>query len=146
MVWWIWVLVGLALVAVEVVTPGGIIMLFFGAAALFVGALVVLGLGGPVWFQWALFSVLSVASLLTLRGPILRKMKAGSDHPDQIDSLLGNTVVVAQDLAPGAQGKAELRGTSWTVQNVGDKSLTRGQTCDVEKVEALKLFVREIGT
>ena len=67
MTWWIWIIFGLLLLAAEVMVPGGIIMLFFGAAALIVGLLVALGLGGPIWLQWALFSVVSVVSLLALR-------------------------------------------------------------------------------
>ena len=74
MTWWIWILVGLALLAVEIAIPGGIIMLFFGVSAMIVGVLVALGVGGPLWFQVLLFSVLSVVSLLTLRGTILRRM------------------------------------------------------------------------
>ena len=97
--------------------PGGIIMLFFGAAALIVGLLVALGLGGPIWLQWALFSVVSVVSLLALRGPILRRMSSSPEQGDSIDSLVGKTAVVAERIAPGALGKAELRGTSWTAKN-----------------------------
>ena len=140
--WWIWVLGGLVFLAVEVATPGGVIMLFFGAAAVIVGILVVLGLGGPVWIQWALFSTMSVVSLLTLRGPILRRIKARGGQSDSVDSLLGVTVIVSEDLAPGSQGRAELRGTSWTVENVGDAPLARGQECVVEQVDGLKLFIR----
>ena len=69
------ILVGLGLLAVEVAMPGGIILLFFGVSAMIVGVLVALGLGGPPWFQVLLFSLLSVVSLLTLRGPILRRVK-----------------------------------------------------------------------
>ena len=102
-----------------------------------------LGLGGPVWVQWALFSVLSVVSLLTLRGPILRRMKASGDHTEPIDSLVGKTVTVSQELAPGAEGRAELRGTSWTARNVGSGPLAAGQSCVVEETEGLKLLVKE---
>ena len=101
--WWIWILVGLGLLAVEVIVPGGIILLFFGAAAIVVGAFVWLGIGGPVWFQWAMFSVLSVASLLTLRGPILRKIKAADDEAEYVDSLVGMAVVASEDIVPGAK-------------------------------------------
>ncbi len=143
MTWWIWIIFGLLLLAAEVVVPGGIIMLFFGAAALIVGLLVALGLGGPIWLQWALFSVVSVVSLLALRGPILRRMRSSPEQPDSIDSLVGRTAVVAESIAPGALGKAELRGTSWTAKNVGKQSLEAGQTCVVEQVEGLQLNIRE---
>jgi membrane protein implicated in regulation of membrane protease activity len=142
MTWWLWILAGLVLMVAEVVAPGGIIMLFFGVAALIVGALVAAGLGGPVWFQWLLFSVLSIVSLVTLRGPILRRMREGVARSAQVDSLVGELVLLITDLAPGAEGKVELRGTSWTAKNVGDRPLSKGQQCKVDRIDGLKLFVR----
>ena len=140
--WWIWILVGLGLLAVEVIVPGGIILLFFGAAAIVVGTFVLLGIGGPVWFQWAMFSALSVASLLTLRGPILRKINAADDEAEYVDSLVGMAVGASEDIVPGAEGKAELRGTSWGTQNVGTEPLARGEDGVVERVDGLKLYIR----
>jgi len=144
MLWWMWLLVGLGCLAAEVLLPGGIFMLFFGAAALLLGGLTAIGIGGPAWFQWGLFSVLSVFSLLTLRSPILRWLHRGADASDAVDSLLGKTVLLAEDLAPGAEGKAELRGTSWTARNVGDVHLARGESCAIEQLDGLKLLVRRI--
>ena len=140
--WWIWILVGLGLLAVEVIVPGGIILLFFGAAAIVVGTFVLLGIGGPVWFQWAMFSALSVASLLTLRGPILRKINAADDEAEYVDTLVGMAVGASEDIVPGAEGKAELRGTSWGAQNVGTKPFARGEDGVVERVDGLKLYIR----
>ena len=142
MTWWIWILVGLALLALEVAIPGGIIMLFFGASALIVGVLVALGVGGPLWFQALLFSGLSVVSLLTLRGPILRRMNSADDLADPVDSIAGKQALVLGDIAPMAEGKVELRGTPWTAHNVGDSPLSAGQTCIVDRVDGLKLYVR----
>jgi membrane protein implicated in regulation of membrane protease activity len=142
MTWWLWILAGLVLMVAEVVAPGGIIMLFFGVAALIVGALVAAGLGGPVWFQWLLFSILSIVSLVTLRGPILRRMRGKVTRSAQVDSLVGKPVVLITDLAPGAEGKVELRGTSWTAKNIDDRTLSKGQQCKVDRVDGLKLFVR----
>lgn len=142
MTWWIWILLGLALLAVEVAIPGGIIMLFFGVSAIIVGLLVALGVGGPLWFQALLFSVLSVVSLLTLRGPILRRMTPSDGLTDQIDSITGKQAVVFDDIAPMTEGKVELRGTSWTAHNIGKSPLTAGQKCVVDRVDGLKLYVR----
>lgn len=142
MEWWIWILAGLALMAVEVIIPGGIILLFFGAAAMVVGVLTWLGIGGPQWMQWALFSVLSVVSLFTLRGPILRRMKGSTADAEFVDSLVGLAVVVNEPLAPGAEGKVELRGTSWGAHNVGAESLAVGEKALVERVDGLSLFIR----
>ena len=140
--WWIWILGGLALLALEIVIPGGIIFLFFGVAALIVGVLVALGLGGPLWFQWLLFSVLSIVSMLTLRRPILRRLQINLDETDTIDNFRGERVRVAEELQPGAEGKGEFRGTHWTVENVGDTVLAADSSAIVERVEGLRLFIR----
>ena len=81
-------------------------------------------------------------SLLTLRGPILRRMTARDDPAESIDTLLGKSVVALDDLAPGAEGKVELRGTSWTAENTGEASVAKGQKCVVERIDGLKLFIR----
>ena len=96
----------------------------------------------PVWFQAVLFSVLSVVSLLTLRGPILRRMNSADASAGQIDSIADEPAVALGDIAPGAEGKVELRGTPWTAENVGDGPLTAGQKCTVDRVDGLKLYVR----
>jgi membrane protein implicated in regulation of membrane protease activity len=145
MEWWLWVIAGLALLALEMLIPGLIIFLFFGAAAILMGVLQKLGLAGPIWLQWVLFSVLSIVSLMTLRGPILRRISRKDENQPAIDSLVGREVVLLTDLAPGSPGKAELRGTSWSVVGAHGESLPRGARSIVEAVEGLTLHVRAAG-
>ena len=140
--WWLWILAGLALMGVEILIPGLVVFLFFGAAALILGLLQGIGLAGPVWLQWLLFSVLSVVSLMTLRGPILRRFDRRGPSQEGIDSLIGQSVVLLADLTPGIPGKAELRGTSWSVIGESKESLPRGTRCTVEAVDGLTLHVR----
>ena len=61
MQWWHWAVLGLALGLLELATPGGFFILFFGIGALLVSVLVMLGIAGPLWLQWTLFPVLSVS-------------------------------------------------------------------------------------
>jgi membrane protein implicated in regulation of membrane protease activity len=141
MLWWAWVILGLALLGLEVVTPGGFFVLFFGVGALVVGVLVVLGVGGPPWAQWLTFSVVSVASLVLFRGRLLAWFKEDRPGP-QLDTLRGEVATLLEDLPPGAIGKAELRGTSWTAQNGDERHLVKGQRCRVTRVDGLTLYVR----
>ncbi len=142
MSWWIWILAGLALLAVEIMVPGGIIFLFFGVSAIVVGILAAIGVGGPLWMQALIFSVMSVVSLLTMRGPILRRMDAHGFEADEVDSLVGEDVVLSEKIGPNGKGKGELRGTSWTVVNLGDTAMSKGQARTVERVDGLTLYVR----
>jgi membrane protein implicated in regulation of membrane protease activity len=142
MSWWVWVLAGLALLAVEVLTPGGFFVLFFGLGALVVGLLVAVGIGGPPWAQWLMFSVLSVVSLLLFRRRLIDFFRAGEGRGVGVETLIGDAGVLLEDVAPGAIGKAELRGTVWTVRGAEDRPLKRGQRVRVQRVEGLTLWVR----
>lgn len=137
MIWWMWVLVGLGLLVVEVVTPGGLFALFFGLGALVVALLSFAGVGAT--WQWIAFTLLSVALLLGLRRT-LRDRIATSGPP--VDSLVGEQAVLLQDLAAGDVGKAELRGTPWIARAASGVPLLAGQRCRVERVEGLTLWLR----
>jgi membrane protein implicated in regulation of membrane protease activity len=141
MTWWMWILIGLTCLVLELMTPGGVIMLFFGVAGLLVGILVAVGLGGPVWFQVLAFSILSIVSLLTLRGPVLRRMKSGGQSL-KIDTLVGKEVVLLESLVAGDVGKAELRGTVWEARTTSSTPLKKNTRCLVERVDGLSLWVR----
>ena len=91
-------------------------MIFFGIAALTIGALHLFQIAGPVWFQFLLFSVISVASLLLFRNPLIRVLKLDG-APGDVDSMVGETAVPLEDIPPGAVGRAELRGSAWTARN-----------------------------
>lgn len=136
MIWWLWVLSGIVLLAFEVATPGGLFALFFGVGALLVAPLAALGVSEAV--QWFAFSGLSLVGLLTLRGRLLRRL---SRHPSVQPELLGEQAVLLTDLSAGGQGKAELRGTTWTVRTTSELPLQAGQRCLVERVEGLTLWV-----
>jgi len=140
MTWWSWIIVGLALLGAELLTPGGFFVFFFGLAALAVGGLASLGLGGPLWLQCLLFSALSVGSIALFRHRLVRWLGAHPERP--VDSLVGEVGTIQEPLAPNGVGKVELRGTVWTARNVGPRLLRPGERCRVARVEGLTLMVR----
>jgi len=141
MVWWIWILAGLALLALELLTPGGFFVLFFGLGAMAVGVLVALDLAGPLWAQCLWFSALSIGSLVLLRSRLRQLLQGSEGHGVGVETLVGEVAVLADDLEPGAVGKAELRGTTWSVRNAGAARLHRGQRCRVHRVDGLMLWI-----
>lgn len=141
MVWWYWMVLGLALLGAEMTTPGGFYILFFGLSALLVGTMAGLDLVNVDWLQWLLFSAIAVGSLLLFRGPLLARISAGRQaHPD-VDSMLGEVAIPLEALQAGAIGKAELRGTTWTAKNVGPTAFRKGQRGKVIKVDGLTLWI-----
>jgi membrane protein implicated in regulation of membrane protease activity len=141
MIWWYWLLLGLVLLGAEMMTPGGFYILFFGLAALMVGAIAWLDLVQGDSTQWLLFSGLAVAFLLLFRGPLLARINAAEvKHPD-VDSMLGEIATPVDTLAAGAVGKVELRGTTWSARNTGLTPLIKGQRSKVTGMDGLTLLI-----
>jgi membrane protein implicated in regulation of membrane protease activity len=141
MIWWYWILLGLVLAAVELATPGGFFFIFFAIAALVLGLIEVGGVLEADPLQWGLFSVISVASLALFRKPLLALM--GRGRPDEaVDSLVGELAVAADAILPGQFGRAELRGSTWTVRNIDATAVGAGERCRVVAVRGLELDIR----
>ena len=144
MAWWHWIVVGLVLIALEMAASGGFYVIFFGIAAIAIGLLHALDIAGPLWFQILLFSVISVASMLFFRRPLLRWMNLEGPGTD-VDTLVGQTAIPLDDIEPGAVGRAELRGTVWTARNRASAALRKGQRCTVTGVDRLMIFLEPEG-
>ena len=146
MPWWLWMLLGFALLAVEVFTPGLFYFFFFGVGAILVGALVGVGVDASISLQWLLFSIFSVATLLLFRQKLVALLdsKNTNARTGDLDSIVSEVVILMDDLAPSAVGKAEGRGSSWTVVNGGSEPLRKGQRCRVYQMEGLTLWVRAL--
>jgi len=138
MSWWLWVLSGIALLVVEMLTPGGLFALFFGVGAL--ATAIVAAVGAPATAQWLLFTAISIVLLATLRRTLQEKLRARPSPP--IDSLVGEEVVLLGEIPAGGEGKAELRGVPWRARVASGISLRAGQRCKVERVDGLTLWVR----
>lgn len=140
MSWWLWVLAGVALLIVEIVTPGGLFALFFGVGALCVAALAAIG-AGPI-VQWITFPVVSVILLVALRRRLQERL--GSTPSVPVDSLVGQEVLLLQDVPAGGQGQAELRGVPWSARAASGIPLAKGQRCKVERVDGVVLYVTAV--
>ena len=142
MPWWGWVVVGAVLLGAEIVVPTDFYLVFLGLSALAVGLVGAAGLEAPAWVQWALFGVLSVVSLVFFRQQVRARFVERVSDPRVDDTLVGEVATLTEPLAPGATGRAELRGTAWNVRNAGPTPLAAGSRARVERVEGLLLHLR----
>jgi membrane protein implicated in regulation of membrane protease activity len=141
MTWWFWIVLGLGLSALELATPGGIVIVFFGVAALVVGLLALANIAGPAWVQWLLFPIFALISLRLFRQPVMNRLGIGGERSD-VDTLVGEIAVVVEPMLPNGHGRAELRGTTWSARNAGSVPLLSGQRCRVVAVQGLMLDLR----
>lgn len=139
MPWWIWVLAGFLLLAIEFVSTTMHLGLF-AVGAFVVAILVGFGVDMPLWGQLLTFAGVSIAAFVFIRPMLVRQLKLNVTK--NVDTLSGEQAIPLEDLAPGAQGRAELRGTTWSARNVGSEALTKGQRCVVDRVDGLMLLIR----
>ena len=85
-----------------------------------------------------------MGSLLAFRNPLIRWLRLDTG-PDDVDSLVGELATPLEDIAPGAVGRAELRGTVWSARNTGPALLARGQRCTVRAVDRLTISITPEG-
>lgn len=140
MVWWAWIVLGAALLGAEVALSTDFYLVFFGISGIVVGLLAVVGVTLPGWGQWLLFAALAVAGFVGYRN----RLRARLLRPDRElqEQVVGHVAIVRGEIAPGAVGSVELRGTVWRAENAGDRSLADGESCAVAEVEGLTLRLR----
>jgi membrane protein implicated in regulation of membrane protease activity len=129
-----WLAGGLVLLVVELVTPAGFYVLFFGLGALTVGVLERIGLAESALSQWLIFSVASLTYLFLFRGRLQNRVKRGTG---EVDTLLGEIAIPRERIGPGALGRVDLRGTLWTARNDAAVAVEPDERCRVVRVEGL---------
>jgi membrane protein implicated in regulation of membrane protease activity len=115
---WSWWVLGLVLLAAEVVAPG-VFLVWIGIAAIITGALSLLLWDAGFWVwqaQLVFFAILSVAAAVIGRR-LLARSGDTSDEPllnQRGARLIGRTAVLEQPIAEG-RGRIRLDATTWTV-------------------------------
>jgi inner membrane protein len=140
MAWWIWVLIGFLLLALELASPS-LHIGFFGIGAILMGLAVALGLDAALWLEFLLFAGLSLLLLLVLRSP-LRNRFGHHERSSRVDSISNEAAVTLEKIAVNAIGKAELRGAPWNARNVDQRDLEAGERCRVQQMDGLTLLIR----
>lgn len=116
---WTWWVLGLVLLAAELIVPG-VFLVWIGLAALVVGALSILFWDDSFWawqLQLPLFAVLSIAAALAGRRYVYSNRNT-SDEPflnQRSAALVGRTAVLGEPILEG-RGRIRLDDTYWVVK------------------------------
>jgi inner membrane protein len=140
MAWWIWIILGAALLAAEAIVVADFYLVFFGLAAIVLGLLGVLGVELPGWVQFLLFATLASAGLVLYRDRLKRRLQK-ADRQMQPE-LVGEKGTARATIAPQGHGRISLRGTDWEARNVGEVVIEAGARCVVREVDGLTLHVQ----
>jgi membrane protein implicated in regulation of membrane protease activity len=140
MTWWAWMILGAVLFGAELVAiDAQFYLVFIGLSAAVVGLLGLAGVTMPEWAQWLVFASLSLVSMFTFRRSLYDRIRGGA--PGFRDGVDGDFLVIPQELAAGAQGRASFRGSDWTVVNDSASVIAAGQRVKILRSEGLTLYV-----
>ncbi|KJS14979.1 MAG: membrane protein [Hoeflea sp. BRH_c9] len=115
---WIWWIVGLIFLGLEIAVPG-VFLLWIGLAAMIVGAMSFPLWGASIWnwqVQLLVFAVLALA--LALIGRRISGSNTESDQPmlnRRVEGLVGRTATLEEPISEG-KGRIRLDDTTWIVQ------------------------------
>ena len=135
MTWWLWMLAGAGLVALELLAGGELWLLLAGMAAVLVGLVALAGVESLA-LQLLVFSLLGCSVYL-----VKSRLLPARRTDEAIPTLVGELGVAVTEIAPGRAGKAEFRGTQWTARSADDRTLAAGAGVRVVWVEGVSLYV-----
>lgn len=121
---WSWIVAGAVLLAVELVVPGGVFV-WLGISAIVVG-LASLVQAIPWQWQWAMFALLSIATVAGWIGYVRRRPQA-TDSPFlnlRTRRFVGRTYALDEPIENG-EGRLRIADTTWRVSGPDAAAGTR---------------------
>ena len=140
MTWWGWMILGAVLLAAELfAVDAQFYLVFLGVSAAIVGLGALLGFTMPEWAQWLAFATLSLLFFFTFRRMLYERFHGGAIGYRA--PMSGVSLTLTEELAVGSEGRAQYRGSDWTVRNVGETVIDAGKRAKVVQVDGLTLHV-----
>ena len=136
---YIWLALMVVFLIVEAACAIHLVSIWFAVGSL--AAMVISLLGGPVWLQILLFTVVS-AGLLACLWPFTKKFLRPHLTKTNVDSVIGSQGYVTADIDNiHAQGQVKLNGMEWTARSTDGSPIPSGTLVKVDRIEGVKAFV-----
>lgn len=138
---WIWLIVALVLLGIEVATPASLISIWFTVGALFAYVAALLNLGVTV--EISVFIIMSVLSFVGLR-PFVLKYFYHKPTRTNADRFIGVQTRIVEEVLSDKWGAITLEGIRWSVRDVKHGVLEKGTLVEVVALEGAKLVVKQV--
>lgn len=140
----IWFAVGAAFLIAEMVIPG-FFLLFFGIGAIVTSFATALDpVADSLAWQFAIFSVVSVVSLIVLRKKF-KDLIEGKEIKEEEwvnDDFVGKRVLVQEAISATTIGKVEVNGSLWKAQ--ANETIDVGETVEITELKNLTVTVKKV--
>lgn len=138
---WIWLIVALVTLTIEVATPAALISIWFTIGALFAYGASILNLG--LALEIIVFIAMSVLSFFGVRPFVLKFLKHKPIRTNA-DRYIGIQTRIIEDVYSDKWGAVTLEGIRWSVRDVNRGMLTKGTLIEVVALEGAKLVVKQV--
>ena len=109
-----------------------------------IAALIAALCGAPVYAQWILFVVLSLAALLCTR-PFVKKLTRFRREDTNAGRCIGQGAVVTEAIDnTQAVGQVKVLGSVWSARSVRGTVIPAGTEVVVREIEGVKVIVEEL--
>lgn len=138
---YIWIIVLVLAILIELLTVGNLVFVWFsfGALAAWIGQRL-----GLRWeLQIVLFSLVTLISLFFVR-PLTQKYLRGEVVSTNMDRMIGTQFRLENDLDKTTWYQQNVGSTLWSIVEVNRKSLKKDTLVEVVSIEGVKLVVKSI--
>ena len=141
--WHMWVIAGVVLMIIEVVTPG-FVVICFGLGCLAAGLAAWAGAGSG--WEIVTFSAASLAMLLGIRPLVTKHLgRDGGELKTNVDALVGKRGLVTESIdAARDSGRVAVGGDDWRASSDGGEALDEGASVEVVRVEGARVIVKPV--
>ena len=137
----IWLVAAVVLAVIEALTLGLSTIWFAGGAVV---AAIFAYFGVSVITQIFVFLIVSGVLVIFTRPVAQKKLKVGKEKTN-VDTAVGQTCVVMEEIRPYNVGQVKLGGQIWSaVGSVESERIKAGETVKVLRVEGVKLIVEPL--
>ncbi|KYC53607.1 MAG: hypothetical protein AMQ74_00350 [Candidatus Methanofastidiosum methylothiophilum] len=140
LLWIVWLIVGLALVIVEILTVG-ILAIWFAIGAF--TAMLLAYLGFSLAMQLSAFLVVSLVALLVGTKLVTTKLKLGGTPVSM--TVIGKEGKVTKNISPHTFGEVFIKNEYWAARSVDNESIGVGAIVKVVDTQGVHVIVEKTG-
>ncbi|MFI9007649.1 NfeD family protein [Actinosynnema sp. NPDC053489] len=133
----IWLVLGVVLVAAEILS-GDFVLVMLGLAAF--GAAGATALGADALVGAVVFAVVSLGLVVGARPAIKRRMALGTGHKSGVEALVGSTAVVVSTV-DGHGGRVRIAGEVWSARSLDREVIEPGAEVTVVEISGATAVV-----
>lgn len=138
---WIWIIIFILTLLIEVVTAGTLVSIWFSIGAL-VAYLAYL-IGFDLVVQVIVFLIISIGSILAIR-PVASTYFRGNTVATNADRIVGQKAILTKGITSNHWGELNVYGLVWSCVEKDNQLLEKGTEVIVVAIEGAKLIVKKV--